>query len=97
SGSGPSVQGMRDQQGNLVRSRTARRDDTIRRKAENELSKKATSKRMSVASVTPLQAVPSPSKRSKGYSNSVASLKPNQAITVLETARIVQVRSAAQL
>ncbi|KAJ3229250.1 hypothetical protein HDU81_005515 [Chytriomyces hyalinus] len=49
---------------------------------------------MSVASVTPITPAPLVNRRPKGYSNTVASLKPVQAITVLETARIVQ---AAQL
>ncbi|KAI9329080.1 hypothetical protein BDR26DRAFT_873100 [Obelidium mucronatum] len=96
---GPSPQGMQQQQSDLFRHRNKKRDDAIRKKAENELStklsRKVNSKRMSVASVPSnnLQP-PSFNKRSKGYSNTVASLKPAQAITVLETARIVQ---AAQL
>ncbi|KAJ3230166.1 hypothetical protein HDU81_004742 [Chytriomyces hyalinus] len=92
--SGPSLQGLRDQQGTIHRSRTARRDDSIRKKAETELSRKVPSKRMSVASVTPITPAPPINRRPKGYANTVASLKPVQAITVLETARIVQ---AAQL
>ncbi|TPX73644.1 hypothetical protein CcCBS67573_g05085 [Chytriomyces confervae] len=92
--SAPALQGLRDQQGTIHRSRTSRRDDSIRKKAETELSRKIPSKRMSVASVTPITPSPPVNRRPKGYSNTVASLKPVQAITVLETARIVQ---AAQL
>ncbi|KAJ3237005.1 hypothetical protein HDU78_004296 [Chytriomyces hyalinus] len=92
--SAPPLQGLRDQQGTIHRSRTSRRDDSIRKKAETELSRKIPSKRMSVASVTPITPSPPVNRRPKGYSNTVASLKPVQAITVLETARIVQ---AAQL
>ncbi|KAJ3062768.1 hypothetical protein HDU98_001378, partial [Podochytrium sp. JEL0797] len=52
-----------------------------------QLSRKTT-KRMSVASSS---APPAPfTKRSKGYANTVASLKPVPAITVLESAKIVQ-------
>ncbi|KAJ3019910.1 UNVERIFIED_CONTAM: hypothetical protein HDU68_010432 [Siphonaria sp. JEL0065] len=93
--SGPSAQGMQQQQSDLFRSRNKKRDDLIRKKAENELSRKVNHKRLSVASAPSnnLQP-PSFNKRSKGFANTVASLKPNQAITVLETARIVQ---AAQL
>ncbi|KAJ3207126.1 hypothetical protein HDU82_004053 [Entophlyctis luteolus] len=55
------------------------------------LSRKYQSKRMSVTSVSPHVV---PSRRAKSGGNTVASLKPAPAITVLESARIVQ---AAQL
>ncbi|KAJ3199547.1 hypothetical protein HDU82_000332 [Entophlyctis luteolus] len=78
--------------GDSFRHRSKRKDDAIRKKAESELSRKYTSKRMSVASVSSPQVVPS--RRAKPGGNTVASLKPAPAITVLESARIVQ---AAQL
>ncbi|KAJ1546777.1 hypothetical protein HK096_004740 [Nowakowskiella sp. JEL0078] len=65
----------------LMRNRNKRRDDAIRKKAEQELAKKNTRRGDKTL----------PSKKK---ANTVSSLKPAQAITVLETARIVQ---AAQL
>ncbi|KAJ3122116.1 hypothetical protein HK100_012125 [Physocladia obscura] len=86
-------------QNDAFRHRNKRRDDIIRKKAETELSRKisSASTRMSLASVPSSQPLSQShvfNRKSKGYANTVASLKPNQAITVLETARIVQ---AAQL
>ncbi|KAJ3135982.1 hypothetical protein HK100_002113 [Physocladia obscura] len=95
----PSRVSLVGDQSDVFRHRNKRRDDIIRKKAETELSRKisSASKRMSLASVPSSQLQTQShifNRKSKGYANTVASLKPNQAITVLETARIVQ---AAQL
>ncbi|KAJ1532412.1 hypothetical protein HK096_006924 [Nowakowskiella sp. JEL0078] len=77
----PGTPGSISGDASLLRTRNKRRDDAIRRKAEQELAKKNTRR----GDKTP------PSKKK---ANTVSSLKPASAITVLETARIVQ---AAQL
>ncbi|KAI8800778.1 hypothetical protein BJ742DRAFT_840332 [Cladochytrium replicatum] len=72
--------------GTDARSRNKRRDDAIRKKVEQELAKKTSARRSSTNAAG--------NSRSKTKSGTVSSLKPAPAITVLETARIVQ---AAQL
>ncbi|KAJ3227689.1 hypothetical protein HK099_000794 [Clydaea vesicula] len=68
--------------GEAARSRNKRRDDAIRRKVEQELSRKKPARKTS--SMT-LQA------KRNALKGTVASLKPNPAITVLESARIANV------
>ncbi|KAJ3325063.1 hypothetical protein HDU76_013257 [Blyttiomyces sp. JEL0837] len=71
--------------GDLFRHRNKRRDDAIRKKVEQELSRKTQSKRNSFGAER---------SRRTSKTGTVSSLRPAAAITVLESARIVQ---AAQL